>query len=160
MCGIGTLFFLQGTCYRIAESYYYTGDLNSAITFYRQSFKLAPSDPKFCNEYAEHLAMFGNIEEAKSIFEKIIKMQPDFAPAYCNLGFIYLSRFNNVYRADELTESALLLDPDYEAALMNKAAILLMQKKNADAILILKRVLKINPANEKANIALKQIAAG
>ena len=50
--------------------------------------------------------------------------------------------------------AALKLDPDYEAALMNKVAILLMQKKNSEAIFILKRVLKINPTNEKANFAI------
>ena len=56
-----------------------------------------------------------------------------------------------------ITENALKLDPDYEAALMNKVAILLMQKKNSEAIFILKRVLKINPTNEKANFALTQL---
>ncbi len=147
------------TCYRIAESCYNIGDLNKAILFYKQSYKLAPSDPKFGNEYAEHLAMAGRTEEAKSIFETIIKMQPDFAPSYCNLGFIYLSKLNNISRANQLNEAALSLDPDYEAALMNKAAILLIQRKNAEAKIVLIKVLRINPLNSKANLALKQISS-
>ena len=147
------------TCYRIAESYYRTNQLATAILYYKQSYELAPLDPKFANEYAEHLAMSGGFREARNILESIIKMQPDFAPSYANLGFIYLSAFNNLVMAQQLNNKALSLDPDYEAALMNRAAIFLILKKNKEAIETLKRVIKINPFNPKAKLALKQIAS-
>ena len=147
------------TCYRIAESYFRTNQLSTAILYYKQSYELAPLDPKFANEYAEHLAMSGGFREARNILESIIKMQPDFAPSYSNLGFIYLSAFNNLVMAQQLNNKALSLDPDYEAALMNRAAIFLILKKNKEAIETLKRVIKINPSNPKAKLALKQIAS-
>ena len=147
------------TCYRIAESYYRENQLSTAIIYYKKSYELAPLDPKFANEYAEHLALSGGFRAAKNILESIIKMQPNFAPSYSNLSFIYLSEFNNLAMAEELNEKALSLDPDYEAALMNKVAIFLIKKKNKEAINTLKRVIEINPLNPKAKIALKQILA-
>lgn len=145
------------TCYRIAESYNNIGDAETALVYYKQAYSLAPLDPRFSNEYAQHLAMKGRYQEASVLFETIIKMQPLYAPPYCNLGYLYLSVHNDVEKANQLNESALALDPDYEAALMNKAAILLITKKSKEAIKIINRVLKINPENVKAKLAIKQI---
>ena len=144
-------------CYRIAESFKNIGDNATALKYYEQSYKLAPLVLKFGNEYARHLALVGQFKGAVNVFEKLIEMQPNYAPPYCNLSFVYLSAYQNITKANELIDQALRIDPDYEAALMNKASVLLIQKKRDDAIRILKRVLELNPSNEKARLALKQI---
>ena len=137
-------------CYRIAESFKNIGDNATALKYYEQSYKLAPLVLKFGNEYARHLALVGQFKGAVNVFEKLIEMQPNYAPPYCNLSFVYLSAYQNITKANELIDQALSIDPDYEAALMNKASVLLIQKKRDDAIRILKRVLELNPSNEKA----------
>ena len=53
-----------------------------------------------------------------------------------------------------MANKALSLNPDFEDALMNKAAVLVAQQKIPEAILVLARVLEINPKNEKAQIAI------
>ena len=61
--------------------------------------------------------------------------------------------------ANTLFNKALSLDPDYEQTWMNKAALLISQKKYADAKKILGRVLKINPQNEKAKTVMQHFPA-
>jgi tetratricopeptide (TPR) repeat protein len=76
--------------------------------------------------------------------------------ALCNLGYIYVLR-EAIQKGEALIDKAILLDPDYEQALLNKAAILFVKQENEEGIKILKRILKINPKNEKAQQALNQV---
>jgi tetratricopeptide (TPR) repeat protein len=147
------------TAYRIAEAFKYSGNSNTAERFYAKCYELAPLDPSFANEYGEQLASNRKYNEAIRIFNFIIKENPKFAPPYSNLGYLYLVTQNNISKAEELYEKALSLNPDYEAALMNKAALFLATGKTKDGIALLKRVLQIDPANQKAAAALKQLNA-
>jgi Flp pilus assembly protein TadD len=52
---------------------------------------------------------------------------------------------------------ALSFDPDFETALMNKAALLIYQKKNADARKVLEHLIKKHPANPQAREAMKTL---
>ncbi len=145
------------TCYRIAEALKLSGRASEAEKYYRQCYELAPLDPSFANEYAEMLASNRKYTKAMQMFNKIIEMQPKFAPSYSNLGYLYLSVERNEKKAGELYDKALAINPDYTNALLNKASLFMMNGSNKEAISALKRVLKADPANEKAIMALKQL---
>jgi Cytochrome c554 and c-prime/Tetratricopeptide repeat len=145
------------TCYRIAEAFKLTGRSMEAEKYYRRCYELAPLDPNFANEFAEILASNGKTAEAMRIFKTIIEMQPKFAPSYSNLGYLYLSVEKNSKKAGELYDKALALNPDYTNALFNKAALFMMNGSKKEAISALKKILNVEPGNEKAIMALKQL---
>ncbi|TAL61138.1 MAG: tetratricopeptide repeat protein [Bacteroidetes bacterium] len=137
------------TCYRVAEAHQYLGRTEDAYYYYKRAVALAPYNLEFQNKLAGTLYNQNKKEEAKKMYENIISENPKIAPAWCNLGLIYLQN-NNVKKAMEHYNKALSLDPDYELALLNKAGILLFEKKNSQALAVVKRILKKNPKNKKA----------
>ena len=143
-------------CYRIGDSYKRMDQQEKAERWLAQSYQLAPLDPQFSNEYAEQLAVNGKTEEAIVILNKIISLQPRFAAAYSNIGYIYMSG-GELVKAEQMYEKALSLDPDYETALLNKAGLLLLKENKKEAVLLLKRVLRKNPGNRKAAMAISQL---
>jgi tetratricopeptide (TPR) repeat protein len=60
------------TCYRIGESYFNTNDITSAIVYYRRASELAPYHLDILNKYATALGIFGDVKNARYVFEKII----------------------------------------------------------------------------------------
>ena len=56
-----------------------------------------------------------------------------------------------------LIDRSLALDPDYDQALINKAQVWLMKGEKQKALIELKKVLKKDPGNVKANQALSKI---
>lgn len=145
------------TCYWIGEAYKITGNRVLAEKYYQRCYELAPLDPSFTNEYGEALASNGKNEEAMKMFKLVNEMHPDFAPAYCNLGYLYLSVYRDTQTAEKLYNQSLALNPDYITALLNKAALYMINQNNKEAINNLKKVIKLEPSNQKAVMALKQL---
>lgn len=136
-------------CYRVGESLQNVGRTGDAYMYYNEAATLAPRNLEFQNKLAGNLYNQNKKEEAERIYRKIIEEYPGFAPAWCNLGVIFLEN-NDLGMAMTFYNKALSLDPDYELALLNKAAILIYEKKNSEAKITLKKILKKNPKNEKA----------
>jgi tetratricopeptide (TPR) repeat protein len=143
-------------CYRVGEAYQYKTDFINAQKFYAQAYKLAPYFPDFLNKYSSACLNNNQLSLAQSLFEKLVKEFPTYAPGYSNLGYLYLTQ-ENIQMAIINFEKALQLDPDYELALMNKASVLMYQNKNKEAIDILKHVIARNPNQSKAKQALMQL---
>lgn len=144
------------TNYRIGEAYLHQSEPKTAEEYFAKAVKQQPEELEFINKLGVSQLTNGKQDEAKSSFEKIISLQPKFAPALSNLAYCYMLIGDWVY-AMKLVNDALALDPDYVEALMNKAAILISTDKKSEAKKILQQVLVIEPANEKAKIALKGI---
>jgi tetratricopeptide (TPR) repeat protein len=139
--------------YRIAESFYNQNNLTQAILFYKNADELAPFILEFKNNYARTILENGKIDEAKTIFEKIIAENNKFAPAYNNLGYVWLLKAD-VKMGEQLIDKSLLLDPDYELALINKAQVYILQNNFSKAKTQLQLVLKKYPESKKAIEAL------
>jgi tetratricopeptide (TPR) repeat protein len=141
--------FHAWAAYRIGEAYQKTGKANESYVFYKRADDLAPYNPDFKNKLAGSLVAIGKPNEAKAIFEAIIKEDPEYAPAYCNLGYVLLMSGDAV-KADQLYDKALSIDPDYELALLNKAGLYIYKKQYVKALEYVNRVLKKDPKNEQA----------
>lgn len=145
------------TSYRVGESMQNYSSSAAALPWFKNAFRLAPFNPEFGNKYANALAATNKMSEARRIFVSLVNEHPYFAPAYCNLAYLILVQEADTKTAHQLLDKALALDPDYEPALMNKAATFIAERKNDDAILYLKKVLKINPYSMQAIEGLKRL---
>ncbi|GDX52676.1 hypothetical protein LBMAG27_17230 [Bacteroidota bacterium] len=144
------------TNYRIGEAYFYKQQSKTAEEYFAKAVKQKPEELQFINKLGAAQLTNGKQDDAKSSFEKIISLQPKYAPALSNLAYIYMLRNDWTYSM-KLVNDALALDPDYVEALMNKAAILISTNKKQEAKKIIQQVLILEPENEKAKVALKSI---
>ena len=144
------------TCYRIAESHYYTNDLPGSIQWFKQAVNLAPFNLEFRNKLGSTLAALNNFKDAKEQFNFVIKENPKHVSALTNLGYVKLSE-GLQSEAIKLYEIALKIDPDYEPLLLNLAGYYAFTKNKKEAKRYLENILKKNPKNQKAKMALEQV---
>ena len=144
------------TCYRIAESHYYTNDLPGSIQWFKQAVNLAPFNLEFRNKLGSTLAALNNFKDAKEQFNFVIKENPKHVSALTNLGYVKLSE-GMQSEAIKLYEIALKIDPDYEPLLLNLAGYYAFTKNKKEAKRYLENILKNNPKNQKAKMALEQV---
>ena len=144
------------TCYRIAESHYYTNDLTGSIQWFKQAVNLAPFNLEFRNKLGSTLAALNNFKDAKEHFNFVIKENPKHVSALTNLGYVKLSE-GVQSEAIKLYEIALKIDPDYEPLLLNLAGYYAFTKNKKEAKRYLENILKKNPKNQKAKMALEQV---
>jgi len=73
--------FLQN----LGKMYQLLGRHSQAIQIYQQCLKLLPGNPELMNDLAVCLANNNQIQEAISLWKKILQANPDFQPAITNL---------------------------------------------------------------------------
>ncbi|MGZ3884792.1 MAG: tetratricopeptide repeat protein, partial [Bacteroidia bacterium] len=144
------------TAYRIADSYFSTGNVQKAVKWFGQAVKLAPYNLEFRNKLGSAYMGVNAAGKAEEQFVFILKEHPKFIPAYTNLGYLKLTQ-NKAGEAEALYNSALKLDPDYEPLLLNLAGLKVYQKNYKAAMEILSRIVRKNPGNLKAKAALQQL---
>ena len=115
------------TFYRIGEAFYQLGDFSSSLMFLENATQFAPNNVAFKNKLGAVLFANGKLQEAKLLFEQMIRAYPKDAMSYCNLGYVYFVQ-NKFDLAMTHFDLALKLDPNYEKAVVNK--YLLLEKMN------------------------------
>ena len=143
--------------YRIGEAYSSVHNKERANYFFGNAVRLAPFNLDFRNKLAQAQLESGNNIEARKNLEFIISENPRYTSAYVSLGYLTLSVDHDPQKADDLYDEALKLDPDYEQALFNKAGSLMYLGKKNESVRTLERLLKINPAHERARSFLKSL---
>jgi tetratricopeptide (TPR) repeat protein len=95
------------------------------------------------------------LSEAKTLYESILEMQPDHAPAAINLGTI---RYNerDYEAAEAFYRRATVADPEYALAFFDLGNVLDEQQRLAEAIVAYERALFLVPqyADAHYNLAL------
>lgn len=69
-------------------------------------------------EKAKTLLSIGKFEDAKIVFEEILKIQPNHYKAITNIGAIYLNS-NKLIKAEEKFKEAIKIKPDFDVAYYN-----------------------------------------
>ena len=142
--------------YHIAEAYSNTGNTSAALKWFTKAVALSPYNLDFRNKLGSTLAAANNMNAATEQFEFIMKENPKFVSAYSNLGYIKLTQG---FPAEALRLYTLgkKLDPDNEALLLNLAGYYMFMKDKVSAKKYLEAVVKINPKNQRAGMALQQL---
>jgi tetratricopeptide (TPR) repeat protein len=143
-------------CYHIGEACFYTRQMQRSVKWFRQAVELAGFNLDFRNKLGNALASMGDIKGAEEQFNFIMLENPKYVAAYSNLGFIKLNQgfSQEALRLYKIGEK---LDPDNEALLLNLAGYYAFNKDKKQAVTYLNRILKKNPGNEKAKMALQQV---
>jgi predicted CXXCH cytochrome family protein len=141
------------TAYRIAEAFYKNSQFIEAFRFIEKATALQPLNLDFLEKKALVLTSLKRYKEAREQFEFILSENPKRPETLCNRGFLYVMQ-GNFPSGERMYDQAIALDPDHEQALLNKAALLNAKGKKDQAILLILRVLKINPDNLHAQQAM------
>ena len=144
------------TCYRIGEAFYNTGDVTRAVIYFKNAVKLAPYGLDFKNKLGAALASNNQLDAAEQQYAELLKEYPKHVSALTNLGYIKLAK-GKAAEAEALYLKALCFDPDYEPLLMNLAGYYAYKKDFKKSESYLTRILKRDPANQKAKQALNQV---
>jgi tetratricopeptide (TPR) repeat protein len=144
------------TSYHIAEAFYNTGNLNKAVKWFGKACELANYNLEFKTKFGSALAQSGLANKAKQQFEFVLKENPKNIQAYTNLGYISILE-GDQKKAFALYQRGLQIDPDNENLLMNLAGFYVAVKNKTMALDILNKIVKKNPENKQAKMALKQI---
>ncbi|MFM2207133.1 MAG: hypothetical protein RL213_1108 [Bacteroidota bacterium] len=137
------------TCYRIAESYQKTGDIDAAIYHYREAVRLLPFQAAFRNKFASALESIGRPDEAVEQYRFLLNEVPDDVTALVNYGYLLLTSRQDLAAADSLYERALALDPDHVQALINKTGTCVLKGDRYAARRYLERAARLDPNNPR-----------
>jgi tetratricopeptide (TPR) repeat protein len=111
----------------------------------------AGPDAKLESALAAHAE--GRLDEAASLYQQVLALDPDNKFAYYNLGLIDQTEGRIDAAAANYTE-ALTIDPDFGPALFNLAIIRADQGSTDEAIDLYRRVLVTNPEDAAAHLNL------
>lgn len=82
---------------------------------------------------AENARLLGNNQQARGLYEAFVHSYPDNGTAWYNLGQLYLQQLE-IKRAERAFEKACTLSPDNKYFRELYAAVLMISKKNAQAV--------------------------
>lgn len=94
-------------------------------------------------------------EQARSMFKKAIKLEPEFSRAYAGLGLTYYEQYAQLWsqdpmdldRAFELAKKAIMLDDSESAAFTLLSHVYLWRKQLDEAIVEQEKAIILNPNN-------------
>jgi tetratricopeptide (TPR) repeat protein len=142
---------------KLAEAHEAAGNMDSAQIAYEEVLADDPlHHPEAWNNLGFLLLQRKRLQEADSLFEQALALNPDFVVALTNLGAVRLME-QNIEAAIPLFERAVSIDPDNVAALGNLGLIHAQQGRYAQAREMLQRVIQIHPGDARAREALEQV---
>ena len=134
--------------------------LQEAEQLYRTAIRMRPNFDSAHMNLGDLLLKTNRIDEAEAAYKKVIEIKPKYADAHFNLGVVYLSK-NSPVEATRSFQKALSVDPNHVLSMVNLALMLQESKETSDsneAVHLYRRVLELDPTNEKALFNLGVIA--
>ncbi len=148
-----------GTAYGQLGMFYQAHDFTeSALASYRNAMELSPFDARWQYLAAFILSNLGEFDEARSLFEKSLKINADYLPAKVRIAEILIKQ-GQFDRARTVLEAAQKQAPDFARTLSNLGTVAMQQGRYAEAVKIFQRVLEIQPGATQVNFLLSQAHA-
>ncbi len=116
-------------------------DWENGLTLFKNDIKYNDNAFDLENNYGVELFRIGEIEKAKTHFEKSVSLQSNWTISHSNLGAAY-QRQGNLEKAKEEYYKSLEYG-DYRLAYENLSTILLIEKKNKEALKVLEDAFQI-----------------
>ena len=128
----------------LGDAYHREGELDVAISKFKKSLDLDPSNLYSLNNLAATLAEQGNLKEGLSYAQKLSRLQPDYTPGLITMGNI-LEETGKLDQAQIYYEQVLERDSDSFENYLNLANILYRNGNLEDALPHYKKVITLNP---------------
>ncbi len=132
---------------------YNLGNIDEAISHYRQSIQINPDYSKGHFNLGVLLEQKGESDVAVRHYSEAIRINPDSDKAHYNLG-VLLDAKRQYDEAIRHYFKAIHVNPGYYQAYNNLGAVLMKKGRVDDAIKYFKKALDVNPKYEKAYFSL------
>ena len=130
---------------RLAETQRRKGDINAAVDTFRLACQAAPSDTRPLLQLGLLLEGTGRREQAKPIYEQILRIQPDHPIALNNLAFIKAEEGQDLDEALTMAQRARQGMPNSPDILDTLGWIYLKKNLSDDALRTFKELLDADP---------------
>jgi len=130
---------------RLAETERRKGDINTAIETFRRASQAAPADTRPLLQLGLLLDGTGRREQAKPIYEQILKIQPDHPIALNNLAFIKAEEGQDLDEALTMAQRARQGMPSSPDIMDTLGWIYLKKNLSDDAIRTFKELVVVEP---------------
>jgi tetratricopeptide (TPR) repeat protein len=139
--------------FAMGKVYLDLGESAEAASAYGEAVRLAPDHDEAKAGSVEALIAANRAEEAGPLVEGLLAAQPE-SPKILGLAAAQARETGRHERALELAGRALAIDPDEAEALLTRARLLLHDRKTAEALTDLERLVALNP-NKLAALTMK-----
>lgn len=126
-------------------------DWKDGYTLYAHDIKISKDSFDLENNFGVELFRKGDIENAKTHFEKSIELQPNWAISLNNLGAVY-NRLGDTEKAELYYKKAIEKE-DYYLAYENLSFLLMEEPASQNTLSFLQKAVLKFPQNAKINIA-------
>lgn len=133
--------------FKLGETYRRKGDLNLAIDMFRQASAAAPNDPLPLLQLGLLMDGTGRRDQAKPIYEQILRLQPDHPVALNNLAFINAEEGRNLDEALTMAQRARAEVPGDVNIADTLGWIYIKKNLTEDALGIFRDIVKREPNN-------------
>jgi len=97
--------------FRLALSYFRLKNYNQALVYINKGLAINPEEIRFLNLKADIVYNLGDFDEAVMIYDKIFKIDPEYALALNNYSYILAERGEKLDKALEMSKRALKKNP-------------------------------------------------
>ena len=134
----------------LGNLYYASGNFREAMDVYYKAMNINSGNTGVLNNLGDiNLYQMKNINEAKSLLNKAIELDPDFIPALNNLGNAFMLS-GETDKAEKTFNEIILKDPKNVQAYGNLAVLYEDRGEINKAKTMLAKVLQINPNDTRA----------
>lgn len=133
--------------YRLGEAYRRKGDTNAAIETFRRGSELAPNNPDNLLQLGLLMEGTGKRDQAKPIYEQILKIKPDHPIALNNLAYIKAEEGTDLDQALTMAQQALKMAPASTDIADTLGWIYIKKNLSDDAVRVYKDLVVKDPKN-------------
>jgi Flp pilus assembly protein TadD len=131
----------------LAETQRRKGDINTAIDTFRRASQAAPNDTRPLLQLGLLMDGTGRREQAKPIYEQILKIEPDHPVALNNLAYIKAEEGLDLDEALTMAQRARQKMPNSTSVKDTLGWIYIKKNLSADAVSVFKDLVQAEPSN-------------
>jgi tetratricopeptide (TPR) repeat protein len=132
---------------RLGQSYRLKGDLNAALEAFKRASQAAPGDTNALLQIGLLMENTGKRDQAKPIYEQILKLEPDHFVALNNLAYIKAEEGTDLDQALAMAQRALQKYPSAHEISDTLGWIYIKKNLSEDAVRVLSELVKNAPTN-------------